>query len=258
MLPFFFGSNQRRLFGVYETATHYPATGAALLCSSWGREYSNAHRSIRALSKRLCAIGLDTLRFDYYGAGDSGGETVDAQLDGWRADISTALSELKDMSGRPRIAVVGMRLGATLVAQSAQQLSIKADNIILWDPILCGSDYVDSLLDRQNRHDEKSSDPAVSGSSAVAADSELGGLLVSSSFVDGLSSIDLCSRRVMLPSRVLTIFTDGPHRDCEIGSLSKDSSEVATLKAPSPWKDSAEQEEGLPVEVIDRILKWLK
>ncbi|AWM05860.1 hypothetical protein [Bradyrhizobium symbiodeficiens] len=45
--------------------------------------------------------------------------------------------------------------------------------------------------------------------------------------------------------------------DFKIRSMSNDS-ETVTLKASSPWKDSAEQEEGLPVEIFERITEWLR
>ncbi|WFU79156.1 alpha/beta hydrolase [Bradyrhizobium sp. CIAT3101] len=257
MLPFFFGSGQRRLFGIYETAAGKAAVGAALLCNSWGTEYGSAHRAMRLLSKRLRAVGFDTLRFDYFGAGDSGGETVDAHLDGWREDISTALKELKDMSGKPRLIIIGLRLGATLVAQSAQRLSVKADGVVLWDPILDGASYLDIFLDQQHCQNEGSSF-IESISPGIALTSELGGLLVSNAFVDELKSIDLFSSKVTIPANVLTIFTENQHRGFEIGCSPDSRSEVAILRAPSPWKESTEQEERLPVEVFDRILKWLR
>ncbi|QDP23806.1 serine aminopeptidase domain-containing protein [Bradyrhizobium cosmicum] len=256
MLPFFFGSKKRSLFGSFEPATHRGGAGAALLCGSWGTEYTNAHRAMRVLSKRLCAAGFDTLRFDYFGAGDSGGETIDAELDGWKNDIGTALRELTEMSGTSRIAIIGMRLGATLVVEAAPQLPARVDSVVLWDPILCGTDYLKSLQTPQGDRRETTPVSPMCGPPEVAA-SQLGGLLVSSSFIDGLRSIDLSSREVRLPSNVLTIFSNNQHRECNIGSASKDS-EVAILEAPSPWRDSADQEEGLPVEVFERILKWLR
>jgi uncharacterized protein len=255
MLPFFFGSKKRPLFGSFEPAKHRGGASAALLCGSWGTEYTNAHRAMRVLSKRLCTAGFDTLRFDYFGAGDSGGETIDAELGGWKKDIGTALRELTEMSGTSRIAIIGMRLGATLVAEAAPQLPTKADSIVLWDPILCGTDYLKSLQSLTGSRETTLVSP-MHGSPEVAA-YELGGLLVSSSFIDGLRSIDLCSCEVRLPSKVLTIFTDSKHRECNIGSTLNDS-EVAILEAPSPWRDSADQEEGLPVEVFERMLKWLR
>jgi pimeloyl-ACP methyl ester carboxylesterase len=252
MLPFFFGSKQRRLFGVYEEATHNADAGAALLCGSWGIEYTNAHRAMRVLSKRLCATGFDTLRFDYFGSGDSSGDTIDAELDGWKDDISTALQELKEISGKPRIVIVGMRLGATLAAELAAQPSVEIDGIVLWDPILSGFDYVSELRDRQRNNLARPFD------SSDTTGSELGGLSVSSSFVCGLNSIDLSLRELRLPSKVLTIFTEAQHPDRNIRSSFGKNSEVITLKAPLPWRDSTEQEEGLPVEVFERILAWLR
>lgn len=152
MLPFFFGSAQRRLFGIYEPA---PRRGgvvrAALLCNSWGTEYLNAHRAMRVLAKRLSAAGFDTLRFDYFGAGDSGGETTDAELNGWRDDIALAASELRQMSGTQRVTLVGLRLGGTLAAEVAPRLGKGIDKIVLWDPIVSGLAYVRELNDKPGK-----------------------------------------------------------------------------------------------------------
>src|SRR5271154_7362651 len=123
MLPLFFGSTQRRLFGVYEPAAQRGRVArAVLLCNSWGSEYVNAHRAMRFLARRLCAAGFDTFRFDYFGSGDSGGETTEAELDGWKNDIVIAAQELKDMSGAPRMVLIGLRLGATLVVEAAPRV----------------------------------------------------------------------------------------------------------------------------------------
>src|SRR5690242_5549441 len=146
MLPLFFGSAERRLFGVYEPAQRRSdAARAVLLCNSWGAEYLNAHHSLRVLAQRLCAAGFDTLRFDYFGEGDSGGETTEADLEGWKQDIATAAAELKVMSCAPRVVVLGLRLGASLVVDVAPALASDIDRLILWDPIVNGADYLTEL-----------------------------------------------------------------------------------------------------------------
>lgn len=99
-------------------------------------------------------------------------------------------------------------------------------------------------------------DLTTSGASDTAA-FELGGLVVSSSFVHGLTSIDLLSQEIKSAPRVLTIFSETQNPDLRIRSISNNS-ETVTLKAPPPWKDSAEQEEGLPVEIFERITEWLR
>ncbi|MEH2544066.1 pimeloyl-ACP methyl ester carboxylesterase [Bradyrhizobium sp. AZCC 2262] len=254
MVPFFFGSRQRRLFGIYE-----PAAGrgggarAALLCNSWGKEYFNGHRAMRLLAKRLCATGFDTLRFDYFGAGDSGGEASEADLDGWRHDIVSAARELKHMSAAPRVVLVGLRLGATLVAETAPRLHEDIDGVILWDPIVRGLDYVEELAEQggqKARLSEFKSD--------MADDMELEGLSVSPAFVSGLKAIDLCSEKLGLQARRLTIFTCKPPSDCQLLNSEGRTSEVLVLKTASPWKDATERTETLPIEVYERIVEWLR
>ncbi|WP_407152781.1 serine aminopeptidase domain-containing protein [Bradyrhizobium sp. ORS 86] len=258
MLPLFFGSKQRRLFGAYEPAAVRSAdVRAALLCGSWGVEYTNAHRTMRLLSKRLAAAGFDTLRFDYFGAGDSGGETTEADLDGWKDDIQTALRELKDMSGATHVAAIGLRLGATLLAETVPRLSAEIQSAVLWDPILSGADYLQALLCPIDNHYGKTSDSAAYAESKAGLASELGGLLVSSAFVRGLADIDLSTYQAPASMRMLAVFTETGLPDGAFSGFFDSGGEVARLQAPPPWKDAAERDEGLPVEVCERILKWL-
>lgn len=258
MLPLFFGARRRRLFGVYEPAARRGGVArAALLCNTWGDEYVNAHRAVRFLARRLGVAGFDTFRFDYYGSGDSGGETTDADLGGWKSDIVTAVRELKEMSDAPRVVLVGLRLGATLVAEAVPNLHADIDGIILWDPIVNGLNYVRELLLRDEQMDELSAPTMVS--EGVDAVSELDGLSVSPAFISGLKAIDLCSPELQLPAKTLTIFTMDPLLDRDVMSLERKcfsdrNAEVAMIDGLSPWQGN----EVLPVEVCERILLWLR
>lgn len=253
MLPFFFGSAERRLFGVYEPAQRRrdPAR-AVLLCNSWGPEYLSAHHSLRVLAQRLCAAGFDTLRFDYFGEGDSGGETTDADLDGWKQDIATAVAELKAMSTASRVVLLGLRLGASLAADVAPALASEIDRLVLWDPIVNGANYLTELEPSamQSRMEERSFPPA-QGRGAVA---ELRGHLVSSAFVKGLRAIDLCSKMKTAPAATLTVFSERPEVDC----AQLQGSEVVTVETVLPWRDSESESGVLPVHVYERILEWLR
>src|SRR5580692_5054377 len=110
MTPFFFGTSERRLFGIYEPAGGGATSQrAAILCYPWGSEYLHAHRTLRLLALRLSRVGFHTLRFDYYGTGDSGGEPTDTDLTGWEADLETAIAELMEITGLARVTVIGLR-----------------------------------------------------------------------------------------------------------------------------------------------------
>ena len=66
----------------------------------------------------LAASGWDTLRFDYYGTGDSAGDLIEANLGGWEKDIEWAIEEARATSGANRVALIGLRLGANLAASA--------------------------------------------------------------------------------------------------------------------------------------------
>src|SRR5260221_12888570 len=99
MTPFQFGSSERRLFGVYDPAAHNTGglVRAAVICYPSSDEQSHAYRTLRQLAARLSQAGIHVLRFDYYGTGDSAGETGQGNAAGWCRDIETAIAELKDM-----------------------------------------------------------------------------------------------------------------------------------------------------------------
>lgn len=145
MKPFFFGDSARPLFGL-----HHPPSGGTprrwgvVICNPFGQEYLRAHRSLRELANRLAAEGFHVLRFDYYGCGDSSGDSEDVSLDQWLLDISAAIAEVKEASASQRFVLLGLRLGATLSAQLASQRG-DVERLVLWDPILDGAAYLQEL-----------------------------------------------------------------------------------------------------------------
>jgi pimeloyl-ACP methyl ester carboxylesterase len=146
MHVFHFGHAEKRLFGVY----HPPANEMAsqvrgiVLCQPFGHEYIRSHRALRTLAQKLSDTGCHTLRFDYYGCGDSMGSGDEATLEQSTRDIATAIDELKDMAGVLRVSLVGVRLGATLAAMSALKRK-DVERLVLWDPVISGRMYLTEL-----------------------------------------------------------------------------------------------------------------
>src|ERR1700735_2580470 len=146
MNPFYFGTAERRLFGIYEP----PAAGAtgkraAILCYPWGAEYLYAHRTLRQLALKLGGAGFHTLRVDFYGTGDSGGEPIDADLQGWESDLETAIDELTEITGLAKVTLIGMRLGGTIAAGVSTRRRNAVDALVLWDPVVSGPEYLAGL-----------------------------------------------------------------------------------------------------------------
>jgi uncharacterized protein len=133
------GSAQRRLFAIHEAAaaTTRPPR-AVVLCNPWGAEYTYAHRSMRQLALKLALSGCHTLRFDYFGTGDSGGDESDADLAGCESDVESAMEALSDIAGTPQVTLIGLRAGANIAANVAARRASMVEALVLWDPILAG------------------------------------------------------------------------------------------------------------------------
>lgn len=151
----FFGSSKEPLYGFF-----HPARGnrlrdtAVLLCPSLPQEYMRMHWAFRRLADLISRQGFPVLRFDYYGTGDSAGDTGAGSLEAWRRDIVTAAHELKDLATTAKISAVAFRLGAPLAATAPVHFS----SLVLWDPVVHGGKYVAELEAGQRRVLEQ--DPA--------------------------------------------------------------------------------------------------
>lgn len=150
MHSFYFGTAREPLFGVYHPAesTGQGETRGIVLCQPLGHEYIRAHRAFRNLAVTLSAQGFHVLRFDYYGTGDSGGDGDAGSPGRAAADLDEAINELQDMAGISRVSLIGLRVGATLAAGAAFSRR-DVEQLVLWDPVLKGREYVVELLHLQ-------------------------------------------------------------------------------------------------------------
>lgn len=134
MIPYYFGSSGRRLFGCY----HPPLVGGKrlgiVLCNPLGPEYFPAHRTVRFLARMLAERGIHVLRFDYYGTGDSDGTEVVANTESYVSDVAVALEELREASGVASVGLLGIRGGAEVAARASETDEGMA-RLVLWDPV---------------------------------------------------------------------------------------------------------------------------
>ncbi|MBI3548181.1 MAG: amino acid adenylation domain-containing protein [Elusimicrobia bacterium] len=142
---FHFGDGQS-LYGVLSGCA---AGEAVLICPPVGHELVRTHFILRQLAKRLAAKGVPSLRFDYYGCGDSLGEGADATCSRWRRDVVQAYDELKRRTGATRITCVGVRLGAALADAGASGLPVAG--FVFWDPVRDGAAHLAEVSSTHDR-----------------------------------------------------------------------------------------------------------
>ena len=237
-----------------------------LLCNPFGEEAARAHRIYRVLATQLERAGYACLRFDLSGTGDSAGASEDLSLAQWMRDLSAAAAELQAASGSPRVALMGLRMGATLAALAATRGVVRPRHLVLWDPVVVGASYLRELAD-QHRHYLREEmgeagwdETARFRVSAEGYPSEALGTPISSALAAELAAIDL--RKDAPDAELLTVITtrDTP----ELGQLAqaigaRSSARWLSLPGSAAWNsDAALNAATVPMDIVQAIVSRIE
>lgn len=232
MTPYFFGAEEEPLFGVYMPPRSSVARDAAvLLCGPIGIEYQRTHYALRLVVQQLARAGFHALRFDYHGIGDSSGEVGAGQFDRWIDDIALAAHELFEISGVEDLTIVGLRMGAALAIEALAERDIKATSLVLWDPVVSGSEYLSTLEKIQAELASKRGAP-------LQPTDELLGARFPQDLRAAIQEIDLSKRTSMPNAKSVALV------------VSEDKSEFRSLfkRMQESWPDAVYQSTSEPVK----------
>jgi predicted alpha/beta hydrolase len=117
---------------------------AVVICKPFGYEAICAHESLRAFAETCAEAGVNTLRFDYSGTGDSSNSTEDGdEISQWCEDIRAAIDWLERTCGTQRICLCGVRLGALLGGLVAAERRVDCQIAVV--PVTNGRRYLREL-----------------------------------------------------------------------------------------------------------------
>ena len=203
--PLYFDQSRTRdgegpIFGWYHST---PSAGqsdcVAVICGPIGHEYTRTHRTVRHLADRLAERGIPAVRFDYHGIGDSPGAEVEGdRVVYWQSSIRAAIRQARALSGRTRVCLIGVRLGATMAALVASDTPV--DLLVLWNPVTKGRAYVREL--------QAIAMSAARTSSDCDGGLESAGFVVSARTLDALRSADLMNTTYDVNDRALILGRD--------------------------------------------------
>lgn len=198
--PIYFQEGPNAFFGWYHISKRAVQRDCvAVICSPIGYEYAHSHRSMRHLADRLAQYGIPAIRFDYHGIGDSLGTDLDAnRWRCWQDNIKTAIQYARELSGRNRVCLLGVRLGATLAAMVASEFQV--DFLVLWNPCVNGRRYL-----------RETQAIALTGGGFVRdvdGGLESAGFVMSSETITALRDVDLLDLTFCVSQRALVVGRD--------------------------------------------------
>jgi pimeloyl-ACP methyl ester carboxylesterase len=259
----FFGPAHARLFGALHNPRSNGGKAGVVLCYPMGQEYMRIHRTYVELARSLADSGLHVLRFDYYGCGDSGGETTDGSLRRWADDVRQAIQELRAQTGVRKVYLVGARIGANL----ALNVGLSADDlagVVLWEPIVNGADYVATL--KRSHHDLLHSNANLEGYEQRHLPNcfiELVGFPITKELYDEVVAVDLLATPApkAMPDMLVLANFDKPRLE-QFATLLR--AGEATLdymvagESDGIWLKEDRQNKGLiPAQAVQAIVSWL-
>lgn len=261
MNPVYFGLSPKTLFGIY----HPPARRSTVrdhcvvLCYPMAHEYLYVHRAFHQLAARLAKGGFPAFRFDYYGFGDSAGDSEESNIEQWRRDIAVAIDEVKSMSGLSRVSLIGLRLGATASALAAEDRN-DVESVVLWEPVINGSEYIEELsVLHQNWMSENV--PGNGHSALENGTDELIGMPFPQRMRSALQKVDLMKFQKRLARNVLAL-DNSRHPNLlafkAVLNTFGDNFEYKHVDTPDSWDGGAGIDSiQVPGQTLNLIVSWM-
>ncbi|MDZ7269338.1 MAG: alpha/beta hydrolase [candidate division KSB1 bacterium] len=257
MKPFYFGTPEKPLFGVFHPSPqNLHRKLGVVICNPIGQEHIRAHRALRLLATRLNQAGFHVLRFDYYGCGDSAGESEEGTLEQWREDVAHAVTELKKHARVNQVALLGLRLGASLSLLAGSQRE-DVTSLILWEPVVSGAQYLQRLL---KDHEQWGIDAGLK-SKPANGNLEVLGFPLPASLRHSLTRLNLLALSSLLAKRIFLVVNEEKPGDLELRNhlaqfaSAIDYQQISGLKV---WAKQAGADKGMvPAQILHTLVAWL-
>lgn len=143
--PFFLNVGGRSLFCLHYVPVVPLVRGAILYIHPFAEEMNKSRLMVAQQVRLLVSAGWHVLQVDLTGCGDSAGDFGDASWDIWLDDILAARNCLGEHCHGP-LWIWGLRLGALLGAASLMQTPAPGTNLLLWQPVISGSQHLQQFL----------------------------------------------------------------------------------------------------------------
>ncbi|MBV6321873.1 hydrolase 2, exosortase A system-associated [Duganella violaceipulchra] len=186
-LPFFLKAGAGDRFCLY-----YPphpgaeVRGSLLYVHPFAEELNKSRRMAALQARAYAGAGYGVLQLDLYGCGDSSGDFSDARWDIWLADLALGWQWLAEHSPGPAY-LWGLRLGALLALQFAEQARPTPAGLVLWQAVVSGRPHLHQFMRLQNA-------AKLFGAGETAETDEVAGYTLAAELCDAIRNAEAGSR----------------------------------------------------------------
>lgn len=144
--PFFLDATPGTRYCLYHAADlNAECRGAFIYIHPFAEEMNKARRIAAQQARAFAAQGYAVLQIDLLGCGDSSGDFADARWEIWKTDLAAAQAWLHAETAVP-VSLWGVRLGALLALDFANEFQDEIHSLLLWQPVLRGEAYLTQFL----------------------------------------------------------------------------------------------------------------
>lgn len=239
-----FGPDQRPLAGWW-TEPDRPSRAGVVIAPPLGYEYWSSYRSLRVLAESLAQAGWHALRFDWDGTGNSAGAVDDRnRVAAWRASIASAVMAMRK-AGILHVALMGLRLAATLALLDAAALDVEA--VIACAPVISGKRWLRELKMLGIIDPEKPGTLTYSG------------LVIDPATAQDLAGIDIAKTVPPKAKRTLLVTRSEGADFHFINAMRADGRalDVRACGSMQTMLDVPAGEDALPKDFVEPIVQWL-
>jgi len=163
----FLGPPGRRLFICYHAPEGADAEAAVLICPPICAEATRNYRREVLVARELAERGIASLRFHYYGSGNSDGCSKDLAIPQMVEDAKRTAAHLLELTGAVRFGVLGTRLGASIATDVGVDHS--GAPLALWEPVARVDRYFREVFRARMITDLKHGSAAAAGAQGLLA-----------------------------------------------------------------------------------------
>lgn len=144
--PRFIEHASRRIFVLgFHPGPEIDCKGAILHLPAFGEEMNKSRAMVVKQARAFTKQGYRVLVPDYYGTGDSEGDFRETSWELWLEDIQCCIRWLKQEPVGTLI-LWGLRLGALMALQLAENRELGISRLVLWNPVVLGEQYMQQFL----------------------------------------------------------------------------------------------------------------